>query len=76
MVKNSSTFRKIYTQLLEQCNIQHVKYLYVLGAYGIQQKIKYFKKYFPNLNRQVNDHVLASFLGISREYLVKNKSLF
>ncbi|MEF9479286.1 Crp/Fnr family transcriptional regulator [Chryseobacterium sp. RRHN12] len=76
LIENNHVFKEIYIQLLELCNITHVNHLYMLGSNDIQQKIKYLKKYFPNLNKRVNDHILASFLGVSREYLVKNKRLF
>lgn len=59
----------------EGYNAMHTKRFEVLNTFDVYQKILHLKKDFPNLIHLLNDQLLASFLGISREYLVKNKSL-
>lgn len=71
----STNLKGIYADILEGYNAMHTKRFEVLNTFDVYQKILHLKKDFPNLIHLLNDQLLASFLGISREYLVKNKSL-
>jgi hypothetical protein len=37
-------------------------------------KMQYLKTNFPNLIGRISDQILASFIGLSRETLVRNKA--
>lgn len=71
----SDNLKKIYTDILEDCHIQSLKRLKSTNSLDIAHKIQYLKNEFPYVVNNVSDTAIASFLGISREYYVKNKHL-
>lgn len=52
-----------------------MKHIKILGTREINQKLIYLQNYFPHLLYNINDGIIASFIGVSREYFVKNKHL-
>ncbi|MDO5616955.1 MAG: Crp/Fnr family transcriptional regulator [Cruoricaptor ignavus] len=75
LIKSSENFNKIYSVILEKCAALHLKRFEVLSSFDIQQKMLYLKNEYPFLRKELSDTLLASFLGISREYYVKHKHL-
>lgn len=72
---SSLNLKGMYADILEEYNAMHIKRFEALNTSDAHHKIMHLKKEFPNLIRLLNDQLLASFLGISREYLVRNKDL-
>ena len=75
LMKSSLNLKSIYADILEEYNALHIKRFQSINTFNLDQKFEYLNSDFPNLINRASDNILASFLGISREYLVKNKHL-
>lgn len=71
----SPVIRARYCDLLEQCNAIQIKHIHFITNSEVTDKIQYLKSNFPEIVGRVNDRILASFLGISRETIVRHKAL-
>lgn len=61
--------------LIYQKNIQDTyKRFEVLNTFDLENKFLHLKQDFPNLIKELNDTLLASFLGINRETLLEIKA--
>lgn len=76
IINSSLNLKNIYADLLEECNSFHVKRFEVLTTYNLEDKLLYLKEEFPTLLKELNDSLLASFLGLNRETFVRNKNSF
>ena len=74
-MKSSLNIKSIYADLLEQYNILHIKRFEALHTFDLEKKLLHLKLDFPNLINDLNDNLLASFLGISRIHFANNKHL-
>jgi CRP-like cAMP-binding protein len=63
-----------YCEILEQYNAIQINHIHFITNSDVCAKIHYIKSNFPNLITRANDHILASFLGLSRETIVRHKS--
>lgn len=75
LMASSMNVKSIYTDILEEYNALHIKRFEALNTFDIEKKLLHLKQNFPNLLAELNDSLLASFLGISRETFVRNKKL-
>ena len=75
MMQTSSNLKYIYANILEEYNALYVRRFESLNVYNLDKKMKYLKSEFPNLVKELNDNLLASFIGISRIHYVNNKHL-
>lgn len=75
LVKKSLNLKSIYADILENYSALQCRRFQSLTTSDINQKITHLLEDFPEIISQVNDGLLASFLGVSREYFVKNKTL-
>ncbi|WP_047455967.1 Crp/Fnr family transcriptional regulator [Chryseobacterium sp. OV279] len=76
LLNSSENFKKIYIKVLEEYSNMHMKKLQLINIVDISLKMKYFKEHFPDLVFKLNDKILASFLSISRETLVRHKKIW
>lgn len=76
LLNSSENFKKIYIKVLEEYSNMHMKKLQLINIVDISLKMKYFKEHFPHLVFKLNDKILASFLSISRETLVRHKKIW
>lgn len=76
LLNSSENFKKIYIKVLEEYSNIHMKKLQLINIVDISLKMKYFKEHFPHLVFKLNDKILASFLSISRETLVRHKKIW
>ncbi|QNS41775.1 cyclic nucleotide-binding domain-containing protein [Chryseobacterium manosquense] len=74
-MKSSLNIKSIYADLLEKYNILHIKRFEALHTFDLEKKLLHLKLDFPNLINDLNDNLLASFLGISRIHFANNKHL-
>ncbi|WP_033398775.1 Crp/Fnr family transcriptional regulator [Riemerella columbina] len=66
--------KSIYTDILEIYTALNIQRFEALNTYDLSEKFLHLKEHFPHhLIKLLNDNILASLMGISREYLVKNK---
>lgn len=75
LMKYSLNLKCIYAEILEEYNALHISRFYHLNTSDLKLKINHLKNDFPFLINRVNDNILASFLGISRESFNRNKKL-
>lgn len=75
LLKTSPNLKSVYADLLEEYNAMHTQRFEVLNAFDLHKKIKHLKQEFPHLLNQVNDTILASFLGMNRETFTRNKNI-
>ena len=75
LMKSSLNLKSIYADILEEYNALHIKRFQSMNTFDLYQRIIDLKTEFPNFINRVSDNILASFLGISRVYLVKKKHL-
>ena len=75
LIKSSYNLKCIYTDIMEEYHALHVKRFEILNAFDLQKKFQHLKLDFPHLIKELNDNLLASFLGISRIHYVNNKHL-
>ena len=75
LMKSSLNIKSIYADLLEKYNILHIKRFEALHTFDLEKKLLHLKLDFPNLINDLNDNLLASFLGISRIHFANNKHL-
>lgn len=75
LIKSSHNIKNIYTNILEEYTALHIKRFEVLNTFNLEKKLLHLKNDFPNLTNELNDNLLASFLGISRIHFVNNKHL-
>lgn len=75
LMTSSQNLKNIYTDILEEYNALHVRRFESLHSFNLKKKFEYLKSEFPHLINELNDNVLASFLGISRIHYVNNKHL-
>lgn len=68
----SSNLKSIYADILEEYNALHIKRFEVLNTFDVKKKIEHLQQY-PNLIKELNDTILSSFIGISRETFARNK---
>ena len=68
----SSNLKSIYADILEEYNALHIKRFEVLNTFDVNKKIEHLQQY-PNLIKELNDTILSSFIGISRETFARNK---
>lgn len=76
MLKLSLNLKSFYADILEEYNAMHIRRFESLNTHNLEMKFKYLKHEFPHLINQVNNSLLASFLGVSREAFVRNKNSF
>ncbi|MFC6269539.1 Crp/Fnr family transcriptional regulator [Frigoriflavimonas asaccharolytica] len=75
LMLTSRNLKSIYGDVLEEYNALHIKRFHHLNSTNIEEKIKHLKNDFPYIINKVNDSLLASFLGISRETFVRHKKI-
>ncbi|MCU7572331.1 Crp/Fnr family transcriptional regulator [Riemerella anatipestifer] len=73
LLEQSPNLKNIYFNILSEYNELYVRMTTQLKCRGIKQKMEYLKSDFPNLINRINDSVIASFLGMSRESYVRGK---
>ena len=73
-MKSSPNLKSIYADILEEYTALHIKRFEVLNTFDLENKFLHLKQDFPNLIKELNDTLLASFLGINRETFARNKS--
>lgn len=73
LLKSSLNLKSIYADILEEYNALHIQRFQSLNTFDLQNKFSHLQKFFPQILYRVNDGLLASFLGISRETYVRNK---
>ena len=74
LMKSSPNLKSIYADILEEYTALHIKRFEVLNTFDLENKFLHLKQDFPNLIKELNDTLLASFLGINRETFVRNKN--
>ena len=74
LMKSSPNLKSIYADILEEYTALHIKRFEVLNTFDLENKFLHLKQDFPNLIKELNDTLLASFLGINRETFARNKS--
>lgn len=74
LIKSSLNLKSIYTDILEEYTALHIKRFEVLNTFDLENKLLHLRQDFPNLIKELNDTLLASFLGINRETFARNKS--
>lgn len=75
LIKSSPNLKSMYIDLLEEHSAVYIKQFEVLNTFDLSEKLIYLKKEFPHLINKLNDTLLASLLGISRETYVRNKKV-
>lgn len=73
LMKSSLNLKSIYADILEDYNANNVRRFQELNNNNIKVKMETLKYNFPQLIGRVNDVILSTFLGISRETFVRNK---
>ena len=73
LLKSSLNLKSIYADILEEYNALHIQRFQSLNTFDLQNKFSHLQKFFPQILHRVNDGLLASFLGISRETYARNK---
>lgn len=73
LLSSSKNLKCIYADLLEEYYALLTERFHFINTKNVEQKIKHLKKDFPYLIQRVNDRMMASFLGITRETFVRNK---
>lgn len=73
LMKSSPNLKSIYADILEEYTALHIKRFEVLITFDLENKLLHLKQDFPNLIKELNDTLLASFLGMNRETFVRNK---
>lgn len=73
LMKSSPNLKSIYADILEEYTGLHIKRFEVLITFDLENKLLHLKQDFPNLIKELNDTLLASFLGMNRETFVRNK---
>lgn len=72
LMASSPVFVEIFFKILESHMLRYVeKARYVSGS--TRMKMEYFKQHYSPLIGKIGNGIIASFLGISREHLVRNK---
>ena len=74
LMKSSPNLKSIYADILEEYTALHIKRFEVLNTFDLENKLLHLRQDFPNLIKELNDTLLASFLGINRETFARNKS--
>lgn len=69
----SQNLKCIYADILEECNVFLILHYRHLNNSDLKSKLNHLKNDFPHLIDSVNDRILSSFIGISRETLARNK---
>lgn len=65
--------KNIYSNLLESYNAFHIQRFEFLNTVDSEGKMKYFNENFKPLKNRLNDHLLSSFLSISRKTIERLK---
>jgi CRP-like cAMP-binding protein len=73
LLKTSKNLKCIYADILEEYYALLTERFHYLNTKNVEQKINHLKNDFPFLINRVNDSLIASFLGITRETFVRNK---
>lgn len=63
----------IYSEILEVYDVMNIKRFHLMSLESVPAKIKFFKDEYPHLIDKLSDSIFASFLGISRETIVRHK---
>ena len=74
LMKSSPNLKSIYADILEEYTALHIKRFEVLNTFDLENKFLHLKQDFPNLIKELNDTLLASFLGMNRETFARNKN--
>ena len=74
LMKSSPNLKSIYADILEEYTALHIKRFEVLNTFDLENKLLHLKQDFPNLIKELNDTLLASFLGMNRETFARNKN--
>lgn len=69
------SFKERYLRILEEYNAIHINHIHCITNASTAQKVHYIKTISQNLISRISDGVLASFIGVSREAIVRNKSI-
>lgn len=75
LLKSSSNLKSMYADILEEYNAVHIRRFESLNTFDIEKKFQHLKDEYPHLIKNLNDKLLASFLGISRIHYFNNKHL-
>ena len=75
LMKSSTNLKSMYADILEEYTALHIRRFEVLNTFDLTKKLQHLKHEFPNLIKELNDRLLASFIGISRIHFVNNKHL-
>jgi len=67
------TFPAKYCEILEIYNAVQVNHIHFITNSDVREKVHYLKTNFPDLTGRLSDHILASFIGVSRETFSRNK---
>ena len=73
LMKSSTNLKSMYADILEEYTALHIRRFEVLNTFDLTKKLQHLKHEFPNLIKELNDRLLASFIGISRIHFVNNK---
>lgn len=65
----------IYSEILEVYDAMNIKRFHLMSLKSVKAKLNFFKEEYPHLTNKLTDSILASFLGISRESIVRNKKI-
>jgi signal-transduction protein with cAMP-binding, CBS, and nucleotidyltransferase domain len=74
LLEYSNQIRVCYYKLLEFNYALQTMHIHVVTNSDACAKMQYLKTNFPNLIGRISDQILASFIGLSRETLVRNKA--
>lgn len=75
LMKSSANIKCIYADILEEYIAINIRRFEVINTLELCEKFQYLKQEFPNLVKDLNDRLLASFIGISRVHFVNYKHL-
>ncbi|SEF95778.1 cAMP-binding domain of CRP or a regulatory subunit of cAMP-dependent protein kinases [Halpernia humi] len=73
LMHSSKNLKCIYADIIEEYYALLTERFHYLNTKNVEQKINHLKNDFPFLINRVNDSLIASFLGITRETFVRNK---
>ncbi len=73
LLESSPIFKVMCYDILAMYNAVLVTHIHFITNSEVCTKIQYFKTNFPNLIGRISDQILASFIGVSRETIGRNK---
>ncbi|HRP90916.1 MAG TPA: hypothetical protein PKX92_12875 [Edaphocola sp.] len=74
LLERSPLFRIKYCEILEIYNANQINHIHSITNSDVCAKIQYLKSNYSNIIGRVSDQILASFIGVSRETIGRNKN--